>query len=68
MKGVHAPSHLQSFAGVQFDFGKNSQKIDLNGTIRQRMFRFLKFEVFRSILKTKERKKERNMTPRGKEE
>ena len=55
MKGVHVPSHLQSFAGVQFDFWekfakicKKSQKIDINRTIPQQIFRFLKFEFFGS--------------------
>jgi len=32
-----------------FIFGENSQKIDLNRIIRQRIFRFLNFEFFGSI-------------------
>ena len=56
MTGVYVLSHRQSFAGVQFDFWGNfakfrkiSQKIDLNRTIQQRIFRFLKFRFFGSI-------------------
>jgi len=59
MKGINVPSHLQSFAGVQFDFRekfakncKKSQKIDLNRIIRQRIFRFEKSNFFESMPKT----------------
>jgi len=41
--------HLQSFAGVYFDFWEKFAKIDLNRIIRQRIFRFLKYEFFESI-------------------
>jgi len=53
MKGVHVPSHLQSCRCLTWfweKIRKKSQKIGLNRIIWQRIFRFLKFEFFGSIL------------------
>ena len=57
MEGVQDPSHLQSFAGVRFEFWekiaknrKKSQNIDVSRIGQQRKIRFLKLEFSGSIL------------------